>query len=76
MLELAFRGGFPEAIKLTEKDRQQWHRDYTDALLLHDLNNTVRINRHSAMQDLAGKLMETLVFNELTAQIDTSFGEY
>jgi hypothetical protein len=56
--------------------RQQLHRVYIDALLLHDLNNITRINRHSAMQDLAGKLMETLVFNELAAQIDASFGEY
>jgi predicted AAA+ superfamily ATPase len=56
MLEMAFRGGFPEAIKLNDKDRQQWHRDYISALLERDLKDIARIHQHHAMQELVSIL--------------------
>ena len=56
MLEIAFRGGFPEAIKLENKERQQWHRDYIAALLDRDLSNITHITRHKAMQELVNTL--------------------
>ncbi len=52
MLEIAFRGGFPEAIKLKENDRQQWHKDYIAALLERDLNDIAHITRLDAMRKL------------------------
>lgn len=65
MLEIAFRGGFPEAIKLTAGERQQWHKDYIAALLERDLNDIAHITRLSAMQKLisilaawSGKFMD------------------
>lgn len=56
MLEIAFRGGFPEAIKLDVKERIQWHKDYIAALLERDLNDIARITRHRAMQELINTL--------------------
>jgi hypothetical protein len=52
ILEIAFRGGFPEAIKLATNDRQHWHRDYIMALLERDLSDIARITRHQSMQEL------------------------
>lgn len=65
IIEIAFRGGFPEAIKLEASERQQWHRDYITALLERDLNDITHIIRHNAMKELfeilaawSGKLMD------------------
>jgi predicted AAA+ superfamily ATPase len=52
ILEMAFRGGYPEALSLSERERKTWHRDYTDALLESDLRDIARINRHDAMHEL------------------------
>ncbi len=56
ILELAFRGGFPEAIKLESRDRRQWHRDYAAALLERDLKDVARIQRQETMRELIGVL--------------------
>ncbi|OGT67090.1 MAG: hypothetical protein A3J38_05370 [Gammaproteobacteria bacterium RIFCSPHIGHO2_12_FULL_45_9] len=56
LLEMAFRGGFPEAINLELSERQQWHRDYMDALLERDLSDIARITRHQAMRELVNIL--------------------
>lgn len=65
MLEMAFRGGFPEAIKLDEKERRQWHKDYMSALIERDLRDIANINRVDAMEKLvtilaawSGKFMD------------------
>jgi predicted AAA+ superfamily ATPase len=52
MLSIAFRGGYPEAIKLEENERQQWHKDYITALLEHDLSDIAHITRFDAMRKL------------------------
>lgn len=54
ILSMAFRGGFPEAVKLKPKERQAWHRDYVAALLDRDLQDIAKITRRSAMRDLIG----------------------
>lgn len=56
MLEIAFRGGFPEAVKLPANERPAWHRDYIAALLERDLNEIANITRHRAMQELVNTL--------------------
>lgn len=56
LLEMAFCGGFPEAIALAFKERQQWHKDYIDALLERDLKDIARITQHQAMHDLVHTL--------------------
>lgn len=65
VLETAFRGGFPEAIKLEGRARRRWHRDYIEALLERDLKDIARIHQHDAMRELvrvmaawSGKFMD------------------
>ena len=54
---MAFRGGFPEAVRLkTQKDRKEWHKDYIAALLKKDLKDVTDINRQDILKDLIGVL--------------------
>jgi uncharacterized protein len=52
LIEMAFRGGFPEALTLEGRDRKKWHRDYIEALLERDLKDIAKIHRYDAMQEL------------------------
>lgn len=56
IIEIAFRGGFPEAVKLNENDRSMWHRDYLTALLDKDLQDIAKIYRHNSMKNLVSTL--------------------
>ena len=57
LIELAMRGGFPEAVELEGRAaRRRWHRDYIDALLARDLADISRIRRQEAMQELVKAL--------------------
>lgn len=56
LLEIAIRGGFPEAILLEQKERRQWYRDYMTALLERDLKDIAHITRHHAMETLVSVL--------------------
>jgi hypothetical protein len=56
ILKMAFRGGFPEAIRLKENERRKWHRDYIGALLDRDLKDIAKITRQSAMRELVAIL--------------------
>ena len=65
LLAMAFRGGFPEAMRLGGMERRAWHRDYIDALLERDLQEIARIQRQDAMRKLifvtaswSGKFMD------------------
>jgi predicted AAA+ superfamily ATPase len=73
ILEIALRGGFPEAIKLNKKDGGQWHRDYIAALLERDLRDIANIQRIDAMKKLiimlaawSGKFMD---ISEVSAKL-------
>ncbi len=52
IIETAFCGGFPEAIRLDAHERREWHKDYIDALLERDLKEIARIQRRDAMREL------------------------
>lgn len=52
ILEMALAGGFPEALKLNNRQRKSWHLDYLDALLERDLKDIAKINRKEAMREL------------------------
>jgi hypothetical protein len=52
ILELAFRGGFPETIDLKKAARKEWHKDYIEALLTRDLKKLINIKRFAALQKL------------------------
>ena len=57
ILDLAFRGGFPEAVLLeNQKNRIDWHKDYISALIKNDLKDAANINRQSVLSDLIGIL--------------------
>ena len=65
ILEIAFRGGFPEATRLFDRGRKRWHIDYVNAILERDLKEIVRIHRKNAMRELtlalaawSGKFMD------------------
>jgi len=65
LLDIAFRGGFPEALVLPGQSRRKWHRDYIATILERDLNDITRIHRLDAMRELvrtmaawSGKLMD------------------
>ena len=56
IINLALRGGFPEAVKLEKKERKQWHKDYISALLERDLKDIANIRRQDAMKNLISVL--------------------
>ena len=57
ILELAFRGGYPEVLSLSEPRRKRWHEDYLDSLLMRDLADISNIRRKDVMRRLLGVLM-------------------
>ena len=66
VIDLAFRGGYPETIRLSAADRRSWHLKYVASLLERDLRDITNIRRHEVMADLlhvlaawSGKLMDT-----------------
>lgn len=67
IIDLAFRGGYPEAIALdNSKQRRDWHKDYLKTLIERDLKDISNIRRSDALHSLAqvlaswsAKFMET-----------------
>jgi len=66
IFELAFRGGYPEVIKLDmQKDRKEWHIDFIDDLINKDLKDLMNIRRQHELKELvlilagwSGKFMD------------------
>ena len=56
ILEIAFRGGFPEPMLLQDRGRKRWHTDYVNAILERDLKEIARIHRKNAMRELVHTL--------------------
>ena len=56
LLEIAFRGGFPEALTFQDRARKRWHTDYINAILERDLKDIARIHRKNAMIELVNVL--------------------
>jgi predicted AAA+ superfamily ATPase len=57
IFDLAFRGGYPEAVLLKkQKDRKDWHKDYLDTLITRDLRDIANIKRQNALRELVGIL--------------------
>lgn len=52
LIDIIFRGGFPEPIRLEGKTRKNWHVDYVDALIEHDLKDIASIRQANVMKDL------------------------
>ena len=56
LLEIAFKGGFPEAMALQDRARKRWHMDYINAILENDLKDIARIHRKNSMEELVNIL--------------------
>jgi predicted AAA+ superfamily ATPase len=56
LLEIAFRGGFPEPMTLQDRGRKRWHTDYIGAILERDLKEIAKIHRKNAMRELVNIL--------------------
>jgi uncharacterized protein len=56
VLEIAFRGGFPEPMTLQDRGRRRWHTDYISAILERDLKEIAKIHRKNAMRELVNIL--------------------
>ena len=56
VMEIAFRGGFPEPMLLQNRSRKRWHTDYINAILERDLKEIARIHRKNAMRELVHTL--------------------
>ena len=52
IINLAFRGGYPEAVRLPSANRRSWHLKYVNSLLERDLKDITNIKRHEVMADL------------------------
>ncbi len=52
LIEAIFQGGFPEALRMEGKARKNWHIDYVDALIEHDLSDIANIRHTEVMKDL------------------------
>lgn len=53
IVELAFRGGYPEAMSLPESERPRWHRDYLETLLRRDIRDLLEIRNLPALRRMA-----------------------
>jgi predicted AAA+ superfamily ATPase len=53
IFELAFRGGYPEAVRInSHAQRREWHRDYIKTLIDYDLVDIANIRRRAALDEL------------------------
>jgi predicted AAA+ superfamily ATPase len=57
IIDLAFRGGYPEAVTIDNiQNRKEWFNDYLQTLLLRDLKDIANIRRQDDLQSLVGIL--------------------
>ena len=52
ILDIAFRGGYPEVVGLSHEDRREWFQDYVKSLFSKDIKDDERIRRQRALYDL------------------------
>ncbi|MDR0646225.1 MAG: AAA family ATPase, partial [Elusimicrobiota bacterium] len=52
IVKLAFRGGYPEVLTLSEKERNSWFKNYVNAILMRDLRNISNISRFESIISL------------------------
>jgi len=53
IFDLAFRGGYPEAIRIKNtNERREWHKDYVKTLIDYDLADIANVRRKDALEEL------------------------
>ena len=50
---LAFRGGYPEVLDLSGRERREWYRGYLDDLLFRDIRDITEIRKLDVLRDVA-----------------------
>ncbi|MCL2244080.1 MAG: ATP-binding protein [Treponema sp.] len=57
IINLAFRGGYPEAVAIDNiQQRRVWHNDFINTILMRDLKDIANIRRQNDLQSLVGIL--------------------
>ena len=57
VLEIAFRGGYPEALDMSRTAKRLWFKSYLDSLLLHDIRKLMDVRAYAILR----KMMELLL---------------
>jgi len=53
IFELAFRGAYPEAIRIKKNnERREWYKDYLKTLIEYDLKDIANIRRKDALEEM------------------------
>jgi predicted AAA+ superfamily ATPase len=52
ILNIAFRGGYPEILLLSEKDKKDWHKEYINILLTRDLREITNIRKIDILEKM------------------------
>jgi len=53
LVNLAFRGGYPEVLAFSGRERRAWYRGYLDDLLLRDIRDITEIRKLDVLRDVA-----------------------
>jgi predicted AAA+ superfamily ATPase len=76
IFELAFKGGYPEALRINEKGRREWHIDYLDSLITKDLMEIENVRRLDSVRDLlkimAGWSSKYIDKNKITSSLEVA----
>ena len=57
VIEMAFRGGYPEVLDLDSSERRYWFEDYLNDLLMKDIRDVAEIRKLQALRDISDRLM-------------------
>lgn len=57
VIDMAFRGGYPEALGLDASERRYWFEDYLNDLLMKDIRDVTEIRKLQALRDISDWLM-------------------
>jgi len=57
VIEMAFKGGYPEVLELDLAERSFWFNDYLDDLLMKDIRDVTEIRKLQVLHDISDWLM-------------------
>lgn len=80
ILHLAFRGGYPEVLTLSQMQRRRWFKAYLDALLLHDIRELMDVRAYDVLRRLAemvfARSSKLFAENEITTALGIKHETY
>lgn len=57
VIDMAFKGGYPEVLELDASERRYWFEDYLNDLLMKDIRDVTEIRKLQALRDISDWLM-------------------